>query len=177
VGNKDKAIVPWERQPGEGSEAFKAFSFYRDAQPKISMATVAEKYTKSYSLVRRWGARFNWKERREAWEDEQDRLTRLELVKGIAAMHKKHVDIAATMMLKAADALQQLPTSAMTPRDIATLVDTAAKLERLSRGEATERSENSQGFSGQVNLSVNPYEGLTTEELRRLAQLVDEPET
>ena len=100
---------PWERQPGETAENFKAFVVYRDANPKISAEKVAEVLTaaamrkpkkvaknwlKNPKLMRHWCTRFRWIERREAWEDEKDRIVREELVRGVTAMRKNHTDIA-----------------------------------------------------------------------------------
>ena len=180
---------PWERQPGETAENFKAFVVYRDANPKISAEKVAEVLTaealkkghklykncmKNPGLMRQWCAKFKWVERREAWEDEKDRLVREELVRGVTAMRKNHTDIATQMLVKALRGLQALPAERMTAYAIAQMVDIASKLERLSRGEATERTEGKNEVFGKMTVATDPYEELTTEELRALAKLADD---
>jgi hypothetical protein len=170
-GNKVRFPEPWERQAGEGSEAFEAFAIYRDAQPKIGAGKVGEKCGKKPSLTERWCTKYRWKERREAWEDEQDRLMREELIKGITAMRKNHTDIAKQMLIKALKALQQIPTEEMTMQDIARAVDVAAKLERISRGEATERTEGKTTIAGEVEVYQVDLSGLTDEELARLDEI------
>ncbi len=100
-----------------------------------------------------------------------DGLTRKELEKGITGMRKNHVAIATAMLGKAAQALKDLPTADMSPKDIATMVDVAAKLERLSRGEVTERTEGTQTIAGEVGLHQIDLSKVTDEELAQLDEI------
>ena len=168
------AVNPWERQPKESDVAFEAFAVYRDMGAERSHAKVVQKVGKNKGLIARWSRVHGWVARIEAWTDEQDRLTREALTKGVTAMRKKHVDIANDMIAKAVSALQILTAKQMTMRDITLAVDVAAKLERLSRGEATERTEGTTDHRGRVTVESNHYEELTTEELRKLARLADD---
>lgn len=178
MGNTENRVPEqWERQENESPQAFEAFAEYRNMGNDRSLAKVAERLGKSTPLMERWSRTHRWVARVEAWTDEQDRQTRENLSKGVTAMRKNHADIATAMLVKAAKALQRLPAEEMAPRDIATLVDVAAKLERLSRGEATERTEGRNEIRGRVTVASDPYEGLTTEELRKLVQLVDDSKT
>ena len=172
-GNKIRLPEPWERQPKESDVAFEAFVTYRDMGPERSHAKVAQKIGKNKGLISRWSRIHGWTARIEAWTDEKDRKTREELIKGITDMRKNHVGIAEQMLVKALKALQKIPVEEMTMQDIARAVDVGAKLERLSRGEATERTESKNEISGKVTVTSDPYEELTTEELRRLAKLAD----
>ena len=176
-GNKIRLPEPWERQPKESDVAFEAFVTYRDMGTERSHAKVAQKVGKNKGLISRWSRVHGWTARIEAWTDEQDRIVREELVKGITTMRKNHTAIAEQMLIKALKALQKLPIEEMTPGDIAKTVDVAAKLERLSRGEATERTEGSASVNGKITIASDPYDELTTEELRKLARLSDESET
>jgi hypothetical protein len=173
----NRVTEPWERRQGEGARAFEAFAMYRDMGTERSLAKVGVNLGKSVKLMERWSATHRWVARAAAWEDEKDRRVREELTKGVTAMRKTHAAIAEQMLIKAMKALQGLPPDEMTPRDIATLVDVAAKLERLSRGEATERTEGKSEIGGKITVVSDPYDELTTEELRRLARLADESET
>jgi hypothetical protein len=172
---KKKILLPWERQPGEGSEAFGAFIIYRDATPKISAEKVGEKYGKNKRLTERWCTKFRWKDRREAWEDERDRATRQELVKGSAAMLKKHIDIAAALQFKALQGMQHLPATGLTAFDIVKMLDLAVKVERLSRGEVTEKTETKTEVTGDIkvaNLDRLDLANLSEMELGQLDELV-----
>ena len=163
----DAPAKPWEQQPGEGPRAFEAFAVYRGMGARRSYAKVGRKLGKSLTLISRWGQRHRWLERADAWDAERDRRTLERLSKGAAAMRKAHAGVARAMLAKAAQALEGLDPEGMAPRDVTAMAEAAARLERLSRGEATGRSE----ASVQVSAARDPYEELTTEELRALARL------
>jgi hypothetical protein len=137
--------APLERQHEEKSEAFAAFKIYRDATPKISAAKVGEKCGKSASLMERWCTQYHWKDRREAWEDEQDRITRETLNKGMAAMLKKHVDLAGALQFKALQALQHIKAEEMSASDIVRILELSVKVERTSRGDAIVQTSLTEG--------------------------------
>lgn len=158
----------WERQEGESAQAFQGFAAYRDMGADRSLAKVAQKLGKSKALMERWSVRWQWVIRADAWDDEMDRMSRRELEKGITGMRKNHVNIAKAMLVKALQALQRIPVDEMTPKDVSTMVDVAAKLERISRGEVTERTEGKQTIAGEVSVSTIDLSGITDEELAAL---------
>lgn len=162
----------WKRQDGEGAQAFQAFAEYRDMGAERSLAKVAQKLGKSKALMERWSSRWHWGVRVDAWDDEMDRQVREELAKGITEMRRNHVGIAKAMLVKSLQALKKIPAEEMTSRDIATMVDVAAKLERISRGEATERTEGKRTITGTVQASLGvqniDFSGLTDGELEQL---------
>ncbi len=171
---------PWDRQPGEGPQAFRAFAAYRDSGAngaKRSLQKTAESLTKSngepYSVgtLKDWSRKWSWQARVDAWDDEQDREIQRELVKGIAQMRKNHVGTAKAMLEKALLALRRIPVDEMTPTDVARLVDVAAKLERISRGEVTERTEGTQTIAGEVSLHQIDLSKVTDEELAALDEI------
>lgn len=166
--NQDAQPNPWERQDGESSQAYQAFLIYRDLGPGRTFAAVAEKSKKCDSLIRKWKRRWNWRERADAWDVEMDRQTCEELRKGIAKMRKEHTGIAKAMLVKSLKALQRIPEDELTPRDITTMVDVASKLERISRGEATERTEGRQTVAGEVSLSSIDLSKVSDDELETL---------
>ena len=171
---------PWERQKGEGHEAFDAFCISRDmgeGGARRSYRKVRERLGKSDTMVERWARRYRWGERVKAWDDELDRRVREEHVKGIAGMRKRHACIAEEMLEKARRALFCIPEDKMTAQDIARLVDVASKLERISRGEATERTEGKHEVAGDVRVDAAlevgriDLSGLTDEELEELDEI------
>lgn len=142
--------LPWERQQGEGPQAYRAFAAYRDSGAggaKRSLQKTAESLLKSdgtpYALgtFKEWSRNWDWQRRVDAWDEEQDRETQKELVRGIQSMRQNHVGIANAMLSKALQALKKIPVDELTPADIARLVDVASKLERQSRGDAAESAE------------------------------------
>ena len=168
ITRQDTPPELWERQDGETAQAFQAFAEYRDMGAERSLAKVAQKLGKSKPLMERWSSRWHWGIRVDAWDDEMDRRSCRELQKGIADMRKNHVDIAKAMLVKALQALQRIPVDEMTPQDIAKMVDVAAKLERISRGEATERTEGTQTIAGEVSFNAIDLSKVSDEELATL---------
>lgn len=131
---------PWERQPRETPKAFAAFTEYRDMTPsERSCAKVAEAVGKSKSLIEQWCTKYGWVERVAEWDNEQDRIEReiaqKEQVKAIKRMRERHIEIACQMLDKAAEKLKELDTEEIRPADIPRIVDSATKLERISRGD------------------------------------------
>lgn len=149
---KTKNTEPWERQEGETPKQFEAFTVYRDLGEERSHVKVAEKLSKSVQLISRWSSANNWVKRVAAWDNEQDRLLRLEQIKDIKKMRKRHADTGTLMVAVAQKALQKMidPKTKelredITSNEIARLVEVGSKLERLSRGDTSEVIEQRQG--------------------------------
>lgn len=140
---------PWERQNGETVKAFEAFCVYRDLGKTRSQEKTAEKLSKSRQQMCKWSMKYNWVERVSAWEEEQDRLIRVELTKDIGAMRKKHADIANALLIKAASALRKIPENEIKASDISKMIETATKLERISKGDVGEVIEERTGGEAQ----------------------------
>ncbi len=187
--NKKETAAPqlWERQPKEGPQAFKAFAAYRDSGingARRSLTRTAQNLTKrdgthySDGTLKVWSQRWHWQERVKAFDEYMDKQIRDELSKGITNMLKKHVDIAQAMLVKALKALQSIPETELNAQDITKMVDIASKLERISRGESTERTEGTRTVTGEVqaHATLNTYNtdlsGLSDEELEKLNELV-----
>lgn len=71
-----EVAVPWERQPGESAKAFAAFAHYRDLGPGRSLRQTGADLPKSIQLLKRWSTRWDWRERAQAHDAEQDRTGR-----------------------------------------------------------------------------------------------------
>ncbi|WHH58296.1 hypothetical protein [Petroclostridium sp. X23] len=126
---------PWERLPDETAKAFEAFAVYRDLGPSRGIREVARRLDKSRTLIGEWSSKYGWVERALSWDAEQDRLNRLEQLEEIKKMKKRHADLATDMLAKAAKGLKNLSLKEMTAANITMMIDIAAKLERVSRGE------------------------------------------
>lgn len=135
---------PWEMQSTDTPKSWEAFVVYRDME-KRSLAKVADKLGKSIKLIERWSQKHNWVERVAAWDEEKDRLIRIELTKDIGAMRKRHADLAAAMLVKAARAMQKIPDDEIKASDISRMIETATKLERISKGDVGEVVEERDG--------------------------------
>lgn len=135
---------PWERQKGESGKAFEAFAIYRD-MPNRSCRKVAEQLGKSNGLIERWSRNHDWQKRIAAWDAEQDRIARQAQIDEIRKMRKRHSDLANAMLVKAARALQKIPEDEIKATDVSRMVETAAKLERISRGDVGDVVEERDG--------------------------------
>lgn len=146
---------PWERQPNETTKQFEAFQVYRDMGTSRSIRAVAEELDKSDTLIGRWSSKNDWVERCEAWDMEQDRIAREAQKKEIVAMRKRHAKLAEAMLVKAAKALAKMPDEEINASGMSKMVETASKLERLSRGDVGEVIEERDG--GKVESVVSFY--------------------
>lgn len=150
---------PWDRRQNETSKAYEAFCEYRDMGTQRSLSKVAEKLQKSETLMGRWSRTYGWVERAAAWDAEQDRIAReiaqKEQAEEIKKMRKRHADLANAMLIKAAKALARLPEDEIKATDVSRMVDTASKLERISRGDVGEVVEERDG--GQSAPAVTFY--------------------
>lgn len=133
----------WERQKGESEKAYEAFSIYRDMGSERTLIAVAQRLKKSRTLIDRWSARWNWQERVLAYDNELQKEAKAEAAKELKEMTKRHIGIAVTLQKKALDALKELDTKEMSPRDIREYIKMATELERLNR-ELTESQNHEQ---------------------------------
>ena len=138
----------WERQKGENGPRWEAFQLYRDMPPgKRSLTEVAKTLGKSDRLMQKWSSQDSWKERCEAFDRYLDAEAAAKRIEGIAQMNKRHISAAESILDKAIDGLKFIDPEDMKASDVAKLVDVAAKLERLARGDATEVVETREGES------------------------------
>ena len=136
---------PWERQPGETARAYEAFAVYRDLGPDRSINKTARALDKNRTTIGEWSAKYDWVKRTEAWDAEQDRIARQSQIDEIKKMRKRHADLATAMLVKATKALRSIPEDEIKAGDVSRMVDIAAKLERISRGDVGEVVEERDG--------------------------------
>lgn len=146
---------PWERQQSETSKAYEAFCIYRDLGPSRSIAKVGERLGKNTVTLERWSSRNDWVKRSTAWDEEQDRIAREAQLGEIKKMRKRHADLANAMLVKAARALQRIPEDEIKAGDVSRMVETASRLERLSRGDVGDVIEERDG--GEAESPVKFY--------------------
>jgi len=64
---------PWDKLTGESGKAYGAFRAYCGLGSERTLVAAAKGVGKNPSLLRRWSARHNWKERVHAWDIAQAR--------------------------------------------------------------------------------------------------------
>ena len=136
---------PWERQKGESTRAYEAFTIYRDMGANRSLSKTWQNLGKSKGTITGWSSKWEWVKRAASWDAEQDRIARQEQISEIKKMRKRHADLASAMLVKAARALQRIPEDEIRAGDVSRMVETAAKLERISRGDVETVIEERQG--------------------------------
>lgn len=129
-------LRPWERQDGETEKAFSAFKAYLEMEDR-NVTSLAKRLSKSRQLLVNWKQKYNWQERCIAWDKSLQEIEYKTAVKERKKMAKRHIAIAMSMQAKAVEALKKIDVSKINTNEIIRLFDTAVKIERLSRGEAT----------------------------------------
>lgn len=145
---------PWEQQAGESAKAYAAFCLYRDLGSRRSLDEASRSYHRSgrdiqhasagrspraSGTIRRWAQRYNWLARARAWDQEAERIKQAEQHAAIQEMAERHAKEALMMQNKAVERLRQLRPEELGARETLAYLVEAAKLERLARGEPTER--------------------------------------
>ena len=163
----------WERQPGESSRAFAAFVAFRDLPTNNRTLRAVRDLLYPDSpwaerTITRWAQEFRWIERVTSWENEVDRQKLSVQMETIRTMTQRHVEQAVKLQEKGIMALEKLTADTISASDARLLVTEGAKLERLARGQSTEKYEQTTraGFPDE-------FREYTQEELRRLAELAD----
>lgn len=140
---------PWERQENEPPKAYNAFVVYRDMGPLRSLAKSADIFyagrdSQQLSQMRqlgKWSTPYRWVARCtefDAFNDFQ-RWTARET--DIRAMENRHAQMGVSLQRVALERLESLPASALHARDVVQFLKEGVTIERLARGEATDRTE------------------------------------
>ena len=128
-------IYPWERQPKETEKAYEAFLIYKNLGPGRTFIEVSRKLHKSFTLIRRWKDAWNWKERVELYDRENDRKAQLEAQAAQKEMIRRHIDLGMALQKKATEALDNLNPKKMGAVSIKELVRLGTELESVNRNQ------------------------------------------
>jgi len=177
---------PWEQQVGETAKAYAAFTIHRDQGPQRTLAETgrrvyADKGRKhgATGRIQEWAAKYRWRERATAFDQEQDRvkresqaeqdrLRREAQAEAIKEMEERHAQVAVALLSRALQGLQLLQPAALSHGHLLAYITEAAKLERLSRGKPESVVEQKTEVRGDSEFfkRVEQY----AEQLRRLQQ-------
>lgn len=131
----------YERQDEESKKAFEAFATYRDLGITRSLREVAQKLSKSETLMKRWSSKHDWVERVAEYDAEMDRKALLQQEKNRREMTKRHANASMLFQQKVVDRLRKLKAEELTPAELIRWFETSVKIERLSRGESVDIQE------------------------------------
>jgi hypothetical protein len=168
--------VLWDQLPGESSKAYAAFCIYRDQGLSRSIEATSRVYhghsaqlgskpatgrrRGASGQIRLWAERWNWSARAGAWDQELERVKWTKQVEASAEMAERHAKEALMLQNKAVERLRLLRPEELGPRETLSYLIEAAKLERLARGEPTERVAEEHRFTD--------VKELTDDELARI---------
>lgn len=158
----------WERQPEEPEKAWEAFVIYKEMEDR-KVVGVAKMLGKAGPTLHFWSSKYRWRERIVAFEREKEKIKDNAEFDEIKKMHRRHIRLAMKLQDLTGNELKKLikesnrTDHAMTgPKAISQILERAVRVERLSRGESTEKVET------QLDLSK-----LSVEELHTLKILRD----
>lgn len=150
--NKDN--LSWERQPGEPRLSFHAFVIYRELPPlERKVGVLRKKIGRSEDIIRQWMKQWNWKSRLADYllqKAEEDRL-QAEFVK--KEMNNRHADLSKRILEKVSVGIDNIDPTILSPQELAKLMETGIKNERLARGEATEINKGKIQHTGNVSVT------------------------
>lgn len=168
---------PWERQLSESSQAFEAFSIYRDMGGERALRAVAQRLNKSLTIIGRWSTAWDWVERARAYDNDLARIAREQAAKRVKEMSDRHIRISMLMQKKALEALEQLEPDELDENTIIRLITEGAKLERSNRleeaGVTPAAPFGAPARPGQPGITESglDWSKLSTEDLEKLAKL------
>jgi hypothetical protein len=151
----DDSPKPWERMPGESDRAFSKFCAYRDLGPQRSLLKLRQMHVRDKGWTRPaleyLSNRWRWVARAAAWDNEQDRLRLEAQAKVTAEMAERQARDGLDMQKLARGAmakwLKQDPETGqltlgreLTPSETTRLYRLGFDVERLARGEPTQRT-------------------------------------
>lgn len=123
---------PWERQKGESAQAFEAFLTYLQMGPERSIRSVSQKLAKSKTIIDRWSRNNHWVERCRAWDNCLQQEARKAAVSEVRQMNKRHVTMAQEIQKAAMQALKEMGSDMVNPKNFAAIVKLGTELERQS---------------------------------------------
>jgi len=135
---------PWERQPGEPNRWYARFERYRLAGPSRSLlGTVsAEKAEQGQKIPNgipgawsRAAGQWRWRERAEAWDEQERRRARQARAQEVEEMNHRHIQESQALQNKALQRLKTLNLDDLSAADVLRYFVEATKLERSARGE------------------------------------------
>jgi hypothetical protein len=134
----------WDRQAEEPNRWFSRFERYRLAGPGRSLlgavnAEQAEKGKNKRGWIpgawSRAAARWNWRDRAEAWDEHDRQQARQAHAQDVEEMNRRHIHEAQALQNRAVQRLKSLDPSELSASDTLRYFVEATKLERTARGE------------------------------------------
>lgn len=141
----------WTRQPCDDDRSWPAFVEYRDQSPPRKLRPV---FDGGLIQTRAWYIDNAWRDRVAAYDTWRDKIVLEEREailrqssKAVAAEHMRLAkdlrSVALAETEKFLDAVSKTPMSTVRPRELVSMIEAVVKVDRLIRGETTEKIEQS----------------------------------
>jgi hypothetical protein len=134
----------WDRQPGETNRWYSRFERYRLAGPGRSLLGTLNHERRDTGLPKKakvpgaWNracARWRWRERAEAWDEQQRHQARAVHAQEMEDMNRRHIQEAKALQSTAVQGLRALAPDNLSATEVLRFFVEAAKLERSARGQ------------------------------------------
>lgn len=169
---------PWDRQPAESERQFSRFRSYVELGRTRTLKQLAEMlHTMGDQVTHRslyqYSYRFRWSERAEAYDRDQDRHHREQLMAARRDMIDRHRKVARNLQGKALQRLASLPVNELSPLDVVRMLRLSVLIEHKAIGEPDQRLTVTGADGGPVVVdNLSAYTG--DERRRRLQELAAE---
>lgn len=133
---------PWDRRQDETPKNYQTFLAYRDMGVRRSLRSLSAQLNPKPGYVRvlnEWSSRYDWVDRASAWDVEQEQEFAAEQGEQVRDMRRRHAVWGTIAINKAGEKLRNINPAKLTVREAVMLLDIGVRIERLSRGEASDR--------------------------------------
>lgn len=146
----DEVAQIWDRQPGEGETAWKAFQLYRDAEQeggigkRLQRSVSARVYPgspegpRAKNTIADWSVKFGWIERCEAYDRHLDQVRQEEFRREAKRDAIAALSLLRAMRAKAGHAIIAMQAASISPSEATRMADIAIVGIRREAGLATE---------------------------------------
>ena len=167
---------PWERQPRESTQAYEAFSLYRDMGGERSARKVGHKLSKSWALISAWSSKWNWVERARHYDNLLSREVKENAVKEVQKIVKRQMQIAGLMLKVGVERLEKYNEEEIDIGAAVKLITEGVKLERICIVDNDTGGNHSDGVLEQYEKDHNriDWASMTDEELESLVNYGDD---
>lgn len=147
---------PWQKQRGESTQAYNAFSAYRNLGIGRSCRIAAESLGKSIRWFEVLCSKWSWVERAAAWDAYNLDLEDAELIAQRKRMAERHAQLAQNVLQKVQQGLELLSAKDMTSEDITKLMVNGVAIERQARGASSRTEAEAPSFSIALTAATPP---------------------
>lgn len=137
---EENEIPLYVQQPEELDDEYMLWLSFRDMYPhkKPTIRGASDACQVSYSRAKEIAAKWDWPIRLQAWGKHCNELAQQARAKKIVDMNTTHISMAQTLQNKLKTAIDNIDPYSLSPKDINSLMKTAAEIERKAFYDDTE---------------------------------------